>query len=147
MFNSWFWNTISFLGLRARKNAPLLKRKCMVHFPVRNTKILKICQFHRAIFFVFYNISQRNFAIVKIFTPHGNIFYRYNFTHASPILCSKSLHLHLYFLGSHLYIYKWFYIFYFLFSGLSNTTFFISIHCANNTRPYHTIIFHTTNFI
>jgi hypothetical protein len=56
----------------------------------------------------------------KNFTPHGNIFYRYNFTHASPILCSKSLHLHLYFLGSHLYIYKWFYIFYFLFSGLSS---------------------------
>jgi hypothetical protein len=84
--------------------------------------------------------------IKKIFTPHGNIFYRYNFTHASPILCSKSLHLHLYFLGSHLYIYKWFYIFYFLFSGYSYTTFFIGIHCANNTRPYHTIIFHTTNF-
>ena len=82
-------------------------------------------------------------SMIKNFLHHMVTYFtdQFNFTHASPILCSKSLHLHLYFLGSHLYIYKWFYIFYFLFSGLSNTTFFISIHCANNTRPYHTIIF------
>jgi hypothetical protein len=43
--------------------------------------------------------------IKNTFTPHDNNFYRYNFTHASPILCSKSLHLHFYFLGSHLYKY------------------------------------------
>jgi hypothetical protein len=74
----------------------------------------------------------------------GNI-YRYNFTHASPILCSKSLHLHLYFLGPHLYIYKWFFIFFIFYShGYQIQHFFTSIHCANNTRPSH---YHISHYI
>ena len=51
--------------------------------------------------------------LIKTFLHHG-IFYRYNFTFASPFLCSTSLHLHLFLLGSHLY----------KFSVSSNITFF-----------------------
>ena len=71
---------------------------------------------------------------------HHRIFYRYNFTHASPILCSKSLHLHLYFLGSHLYIYKWFFILYSQAYQIQH--YFTSINCANNTKPSHYHISH-----
>jgi hypothetical protein len=82
-------------------------------------------------------------SMIKTFLHHMVIFYRYNFTHASLILCSKSLvHLHLYFLGRHLYIYKC--LFYFLFPGLSNTTFFSQAYIVPTTRGHHTIIFHTT---
>ena len=69
------------------------------------------------------------------FMSYHRIFYPYNFTHASPIFCSKNLHLHLYFLGSHLYIYKWFFIFYSKVYHIQH--FFTSIHCANNRRPSH----------
>jgi hypothetical protein len=80
----------------------------------------------------------------KKFLHHMVIFYRYNFTHASPILCSKSLHLHLYFLGSYLYIYKWFYIFYFFILRL---IFYSQTYIVPTPPGHHTIIFYTTNFI
>ena len=62
--------------------------------------------------YIFYMPPYKIFSTARsqIFLHH-RIFYRYNFTHASPILCSKSLHLHLCFIGSHLDIYKWFFIF------------------------------------
>ena len=57
--------------------------------------------------------------LINFRTPQ-DMFYRYNFTHASPILCFTNLHLHVYFLGSHLYKYK---SFFYLFSSVpSNTT-------------------------
>jgi hypothetical protein len=56
----------------------------------------------------------------NIYFTRQDIFYPYNFTHASPILCFLNLHLYLYFLGSHLYKYKSF--FYLLSSVSSNTT-------------------------
>jgi hypothetical protein len=42
----------------------------MVTISARNTNILKICKLRKAIFSVFYNISQPNFAIllISIFT-------------------------------------------------------------------------------
>jgi hypothetical protein len=45
--------------------------------------------------------------------------------------------LHLYFLGSHLYKYKWFFIFYPQVFQIQH--FFTGTQCANNTRPspYH----------
>jgi hypothetical protein len=55
----------------------------------------------------------------SIFFIHHRIFYRYNFTHASPIFCSK----------------KCFFIFYSKVYHIQH--FFTSIHCANNTRPSH----------
>jgi hypothetical protein len=79
--------------------------------------------------------------MIKFFL-HYRIFYRYNFTHASPILCSKSLHLHLYFLGSHLYIYKWF--LFVILRLIKYNIIFTSINCANNTRPSH---YHISHYI
>ena len=38
----------------------------MVTISARNTNILKICKLRKAIFSVFYNISQPNFAILLI---------------------------------------------------------------------------------
>jgi hypothetical protein len=38
----------------------------MVTISARNTNILKICKLRKAIFSVFYNISQLNFAILLI---------------------------------------------------------------------------------
>ena len=64
------------------------------------------------------------------------------FTHASPILCSKSLHLHLYFLGSHLYIYKWFFIFYSQAYQIQH--YFHKHKLCNNTRPSH---YHISHYI
>ena len=77
---------------------------------------------------------------------HRRIFYRYNFTHASPILCSKSLHLHLYFLGLHLYIYKWLFIFYSQAYQIDKyNIIFTSINCATEheaiTLSYFTLHF------
>ena len=80
-------------------------------------------------------------SVIKIFLHH-RIFYRYNFTHASPIFCSKNLHLHLYFLGSHLYIYKCFFILRFIIYNI-----FSQAYIVQTTPGHHTIIFHTTIFI
>jgi hypothetical protein len=66
-------------------------------------------------------------SMIKFFLHH-RIFYPYNFTihtYASPILCSKSLHLHLYFFNFLRFTFLHIQMdFYFLFSGLSNTTLF-----------------------
>ena len=60
-------------------------------------------------------------SMIKKFLHHMVTYFTDIISHTHlQFSCSKSLHLHLYFLGSHLYIYKWFYIFYFLFSGLSS---------------------------
>jgi hypothetical protein len=64
------------------------------------------------------------------------------FTHASPIFCSKNLHLHLYFLRSHLYIYKCFFILRFIIYNI-----FSQAYIVQTTPCHHTIIFHTTIFI
>jgi hypothetical protein len=82
--------------------------------------------------------TARSYSLGLVIFLHNRIYFTLTISHIHlQFYVPQVYNLHLYFLGSHLYKYKWFFIFYPQVFQIQN--FFTGIHCANNTRPlpYH----------
>jgi hypothetical protein len=106
--------------------------------------LLSLYIFYKPPYKLFSTARSYLLGLINFFIPQ-DIFYRYNFTHVSPILCSINLHLHLSLLGSQIYKRK---SCFYLLSSVSSIQHNFHRHtlCQQLTRCHHTIIFHTTLF-
>ena len=89
--------------------------------------------------------TARSYSLGLVIFLHNRIYFTLTISHIHlQFYVPQVYNLHLYFLGSHLYKYKWFFIFYPQVFHTQN--FFSQAYIVPTTRGHYPIIFHTTFF-